>query len=407
LPFFLFVMVQGQISQELICPCCYTLTSQQTKEAYCCPLSKEHKGWFYRLMSQIGKQHEITNQCPCLSLMQASEGRSTIVRFVQIRQSCQGCKYQSNSGHSCQFIRDTTQDGIDPEEVPFWHNVSRGRVRVCRNIVVRVSQQFRIKAYLISSSQAQYLSSYQILRVKVRIKIYQIGLSINTQRICRSILMQCSKVNQAQSSLQEGKKVMEAVETIQGRIIYTETTPLPSYNTGTYYRQSTCQTSNYSPSPKRHLTPRLYISDKGGQNHNQLDHNSNQPYKFTRLCITSVIQTTEKVHVNNDKKQTCSVSVQITQHPSIGYVTHQVLNTMKSQVNMCSIMHCQENTGPDLQNLAQSSLYTPIIISILIRRCRVPNQMVLYHSLNGLIPQTSAQFFHRSCHLEKNKLITF
>jgi hypothetical protein len=42
-------------------------------------------------------------------------------------------------------------------------------------------------------------------------------------------------------------------ETIQCWIIYTKSSPQPSYNTLSNNRQSTCQTCNYSPSPKRHL----------------------------------------------------------------------------------------------------------------------------------------------------------
>jgi hypothetical protein len=89
-------------------------------------------------------------------------------------------------------------------------------------------------------------------------------LSINSQWICRSILMQCSKMNQTQPPLQERKQIVETKETIQGRIIYTKASPQPTNNTCSNDRQSTSQTSNNSPSPKRHLQIyknrfRLYI----------------------------------------------------------------------------------------------------------------------------------------------------
>jgi hypothetical protein len=150
--------------------------------------------------------------------------------------------------------------------------------------------------------------------------------------------------------------------------------------------------------PKLRKTPRLYVTNESCQNHNLQNYNSNQPYKFTRLCITCIIQTTEKMHVNNNKKQTPSICMQITQLPSIRYITHQVLNTVKCLIYVCSIMHCQENTSPNLQNKTLSSQYTPIIISIQIRRCRITNQMILRYSLQGLIPQATTQFFERSFH---------
>jgi hypothetical protein len=223
-------------------------------------------------------------------------------------------------------------------------------------------------------------------------------LSINSQRIRRSILMQCSKMNQTQPPQQERKQIVETKETIQGRVIDAEATPLPSNNTGSNDRQSTCQTCNNSPSPKRHLTPRQHVTNKSSLNHDLQNDNSNQPYKFTRLCITCIIQTTEKMHINNNKKQAPSICMQITQLPTIGYITHQVLNTMKCLIDMSSIMHCQENTSPNLQNKTQSSQNTPIIISIQIRRCWITNQMILRDDLHGLIPQAPTQFFERSFH---------
>ena len=80
-------------SQELISPCPYTQSPQQCKERNSCPLSKQYKRWFYRLVSQISKQHKVTNQSPNQHLMQPSEGRSTAIGFVQVGQSCQSCKY--------------------------------------------------------------------------------------------------------------------------------------------------------------------------------------------------------------------------------------------------------------------------------------------------------------------------
>jgi hypothetical protein len=108
------------------------------------------------------------------------------------------------------------------------------------------------------------------------------------------------------------------------------------------------------------------------------------------------------VHIYYNKKQTCTVSMQITKQPSIRNITHQMLNAMKSLIHMSSIMHCLKNSSQNLQNQTQSCLHTPIVISIQIRRSRVPYQMVLYHGQQWLIPQTSTQFFHRSFH-EKRK----
>jgi hypothetical protein len=108
------------------------------------------------------------------------------------------------------------------------------------------------------------------------------------------------------------------------------------------------------------------------------------------------------MHINNNKEKTSSICMQITQQPSIRNISHQMLHTMKCQINMCCIMHCQKDTSQNLQYQTQSSQNSPIIIPIQIRRGRITNLMVLNHSQNRLIPQTSTQFFHISSH-SKNK----
>jgi len=152
-------------------------------------------------------------------------------------------------------------------------------------------------------------------------------------------------------------------------------------------------------------TPRLYISNKSSLNHDLLNNNSNKPYEFSRLCITGIIQSSENMHINNNKKQTSSICMQITQLPSVRNITHQMLYTMKCKINMCCIMHCQKNSSLNLQNQTLSCLYSPIIITIQIRWCRIRNLMILYNCLHGLIPLTPSQFLNRSSHLIKYKFL--
>jgi hypothetical protein len=88
-----------------------------------------------------------------------------------------------------------------------------------------VAQSFRIKRHQKGSKHSQCQRCSLIFRVKVRVKVYHICLGLNSQRIGRSILVQSSKVNQTQRSLQERKQVVKAIETIQSRIIYCKSTP--------------------------------------------------------------------------------------------------------------------------------------------------------------------------------------
>jgi hypothetical protein len=152
---------------------------------------------------------------------------------VLIRLSGLSNKHQPNSCYSCKFIRDTTQDCVNPLEVPFRHNVRRSRVGVSGNVVVWVSQKLRIKVNKVRRKHAQCQSSPQVFSIEVGIKINLVPLRINSLRVSRSILVQSSKVNQAQSSLQKRKLVVQTEEAILGGIIYTESTPEPTYDTST------------------------------------------------------------------------------------------------------------------------------------------------------------------------------
>jgi hypothetical protein len=194
---------------------------------------------------------------------------------------------------------------------------------------------------------------------------------------------------------------MQAKKAIQGRVIYAEASPLPAYDCGTHNGQSTSLAGNYGSPPQGHLTPGQHITNKCGNNHYLQNNNTNQPYKFARLCITGIVQPTEKMHVHNNKEQAPSVCVQITQSPSIRHVTHLVLYAVKSHINVRCIMHSEENSGCNLEYKGQSSQSTPIVISIQIRGCGVCNQMILHYVLHGLIPLASAQFLKRIFHYKK------
>lgn len=204
-------------------------------------------------MPQIGKQQKVTNLSPCQSLMKRTEHRSTSIGFMQIRQCSLRRKNKPNCSHPCQFIGNATQNRIDPQKVPFGNNVCRSRIRICRNIVIRVSLSFWMKGNLKSLSRSQHHCCSQIFRIKIWIKVNQICCCSNPQRICRSILMQCSKMNQAQCCLQKWKQIMKAIKTIQCRIIYSKASPEPSHNTCTNNRQCTCQTCNHCSAPQTHL----------------------------------------------------------------------------------------------------------------------------------------------------------
>jgi hypothetical protein len=168
---------------------------------------------------------------------------------VHIRKKCKRQKHQSNCSYSSKFIWNSTQNSINCLEIPLRYNVCRSRVRICRNVVIWVSQSFWIKSNQESCRCSLCLPSYLIFCIKVGIEVDHVGRSANAQRIGRAILMQSCEMNQSQSSQQERKQVMKAVETVQSGVIYAKAAPLPSNDRCTNYRQCTCQTCNYCSTP--------------------------------------------------------------------------------------------------------------------------------------------------------------
>jgi hypothetical protein len=199
--------------------------------------------------------------------VQGTENRTSCSRLVQIRQSCLSCKYQTDRSNSSKFIRNTTKNCVYPQEVPLGYDMGGSRVGVGRNVVIRMSQSLWMKRDQEGCKHSQSLCSPQIFRVKIWIEVHHICLRLNSLWIGRSILVQCCKVYQAQSSQLERKQVVKAIETVQGRVIYRKASPKPTNNTSSNHGKSTCLTSNYGSSPKRHLSPRQYVTNKCSLDH--------------------------------------------------------------------------------------------------------------------------------------------
>lgn len=157
-----------ELRQILVCPSCNALSQKQSKECYCSQLSQQYKRIFYWLMSQVSKLHKISNECPYQHFMQPTERRSTTIRFVQVRQCSQRNKNLSDRSNSSKFVRNTTQNRVDPKKIPFRYDVRGGRVRVCRDIIVRMSQKLGVKTHKIRRKHTQRQSSSQIFGIKVR-----------------------------------------------------------------------------------------------------------------------------------------------------------------------------------------------------------------------------------------------
>ena len=202
-----------------ICKSCKTHSTQQLEETNSLGLTQNNVRSFNRLMSQIGQQQEISNQSPSQTLVQCTKLRSSTVRHVQIRQQCQNLENQSNLSNSSQFIWNTTQNCIYPQEIPFWHNVLWSTLRLCRIFVFMMSQYFWIVTNQECLKQSQSQGSYQIFYIKIRIEIHQIGLRLNSQRICRTILVKSCQMGQTQLCQQEWKQVVKTIKTVQSWII--------------------------------------------------------------------------------------------------------------------------------------------------------------------------------------------
>ena len=97
-----------------IWPSSNALSLKQSKECYSSKLSEQDKRSLNWLMPQVSKLHEIPNQSPNLYFVQPAERGPTAVGFVQIRQRSQCNKNLPDCSNTCKFIRNATQDSVDP-----------------------------------------------------------------------------------------------------------------------------------------------------------------------------------------------------------------------------------------------------------------------------------------------------
>ena len=242
-----------QVCQITICPRSYAKCGEDSKKQHSSSLSEKDIWSFDGLLALIGLEHKDTHEAPRQCCMQRTKNRTSSIWFVLIRLGCQSSEHLPNCSYTHKLVRNRAQNCVYPQKIPFWYDMCRRGVRVSRNVVVRVPQSFRIKANQKTSKHSQCQGCSLIFGIKIRIEIDQIGLSLNTQWICRTILVQSCQVNQTLCCLQKRKLVVKAVKAVLCGVIHAKAAPEPRHDTGSNHRKSACLTSNYCSSPKRHL----------------------------------------------------------------------------------------------------------------------------------------------------------
>lgn len=130
-------------------------------------LPQKHKRRFYWHRSQPSKLKTVSNQNRNNLLMDLTKRRSTHSRLVHVRKESESCKYQPYYNNTCQLVWNASLNGIHCKEVPFRYNMCRGRVRVSRNIIIRMSLSFRVKRNLKGCKLSQSQCCPQIFGVEI------------------------------------------------------------------------------------------------------------------------------------------------------------------------------------------------------------------------------------------------
>lgn len=240
---------------------------QQPKESSCLDLSNQNVRVFHRALTQIAQQHVISCQLYSQNLMNKPKLRTTSIRFVSPWQQPQANKHLKHSLYSCQFIRDTTQNGVITEQVPFRDDVCWSTVRVSWNVVIAMTQYFWIETNQKHCQLCQSNLLHQIFCIEIWVKIHQISLCTDSQWVSRPILVQLSQMSQTQSGQNKRHQIVQAVKTIQCWIVHTETTPQPVNDGGTDHGNSTSQASDNGPSPQGHLQLNLFNKNRHTTNY--------------------------------------------------------------------------------------------------------------------------------------------
>lgn len=326
------------------------------------------------------EEGEIADQHPVEAFGQYTELRGSNVDRAEEREGNETGKDKSDSTDTHSFVGDTAENSVDPEEVPFRHDVCGCAVRISGNGVVRMAEQFWVEEHEHRIADEEVNEAKQVFQTEVGAEGDSAGARVDSERVGGAILMEGSNVEDGQSGNDKGKQVVKAVAAVERRIVNGETAPDETEELLSDERNDGDKIGDDGESPERHLSVGEYVANEGGNNHDQENEDATNPDEFAGLVGAGIVQSTEYVKVNNDEKQGGAVGMAVSKNHARRHILHDTHNGIKSHVGMTDVVHGEEDTGDDLTDKHDTGQGAKIVRVAQILRCTVHVEMTVQNA---------------------------
>ena len=290
-----------------------------------------------------------------------------------------------------QFVRNSTENGVEGQEVPFRHDMRRCRQRVGLNVVVRVAQIVRHKANDRKEDRHNHGQREQVFDDIVRPERNGIRLNLgfrgaahfDTGRVVVARGVEGPDVHTNQASDDEGQQVMQAEEAVERRVIHAHAAPEQFNDVAAHHREGAEQIGDDGGTPEGHLAPGQHIAHEGRCHHQQEDHHAQHPQQFAWRLVGTVIHAAEDVDIDHNKEHAGAVHVNITDQPAEIHITHDAFDTVEGQACMRGVIHGQENSRRDHDQQRDHGERAEIPEIVEIFRRWEGSVFLLHHRENG------------------------
>ncbi len=269
--------------------------------------------------------------------------------------------------------RESAQDRVERPEIPFGHDMCRGRERVRFDIVVRVAQRIGHEEHHGGEEQQHHAQPETVLGGVIGMERNGVALALHfhARRVRGARDVQRPDVQDDHCRDHEGQQVVQAEEAVERRIVRGKTAQQPDLQWLANQRDRAEQAGDDLGAPEAHLAPGKDIAHEGGRHHQQEDHDAQQPDHLARGLVRTVEEAAEDVQVDHDEEEAGAVGMRITHQPAPVHIAHDVFDLGKCDRRVRCVMHRQDDPGDDLQDQEEPGQHAKVPHVIEVARHRI------------------------------------
>ena len=246
-----------------------------------------------------------------------------------------------------------------------------------------MTQGFRGEEHEPGEQEQEHQDRERVLDGVVRMEGDRVllGLHVHADRVVVARNVQRPDVQADDAGDHEGQQEVQGEEAVQGGIVHRETAPQPGgdrrADAGDHVVEGREQVGDHHRPVIAHLTPGQDVAHEGGGHHQEIDDAAQQPQDFPGGLVRAVIEAAGDVHVHGQEEHRSAVGVDVTDHPAVVHVAHDVLDAVEGEGPVGHVVHGQDHASDDLddQTHRQDAAEGPPIVQVL-RRGEVDGRIV-------------------------------